>query len=37
VIIDTRERSHVGQVADPGQLVVLEAGSLVALTDQASE
>jgi isoamylase len=34
VVLDTRERSRVGQVVDFGQPVVLDAGSLVVLTDE---
>jgi glycogen operon protein len=36
VVLDTRERSHVGQVVAGGQPVVLDAGSLVVLTDEAA-
>lgn len=36
VVLDTRERSHVGQVVAGGQPVVLDPGSLVVLIDEAT-
>ncbi len=36
VVVDTRERSHVGEASEGGQGVVLDAGSLVVLTDDAN-
>jgi isoamylase len=35
VVVDTRERSHVGQVVKAGEPVMLDAGSLVVFTDEA--
>jgi hypothetical protein len=36
VVLDTRERSRVGQVVAPGDPVLLDAGSLVVFTDEAA-
>jgi glycogen operon protein len=37
LVVDTRERSRVGDVADSGQPVVLDAGSLVVFTDDPGQ
>jgi glycogen operon protein len=37
VVVDTRDRSRVGEPVKPGESVLLDPGSLVVLSDQASQ